>query len=213
MTDTTATTKVSRPGVGARIAALTSAGLLALLAVGLLAAGGVLLWADSRKDEQGYFSTGTDRFSTGTYALATEELDVDADVPGWLLDRDRYGQVRLRVTSNDGKPVFVGIAPTRDVERYLDRTAHTTVTDLDYAPFHADYRDHAGARPSTPPSRQAFWTASAQGTDTQTVRWDVEQGSWTVVVMNADGSAGVDAGISAGAKVPFLAPVGWGVLG
>ena len=31
--------------------------------------------------------------------------------------------------------------------------------------------------------------------------------------MNADGSAGVDAGISAGAKVPFLGPIAWGSIG
>jgi hypothetical protein len=41
----------------------------------------------------------------------------------------------------------------------------------------------------------------------------VEPGEWSVVVMNADGSRGVDARVSAGAKVPFLAAVGWGAIG
>ena len=109
--------------------------------------------------------------------------------------------------------MFVGIAPTQDVDSYLRSTAHSTVTDLDYSPFQADYRDHRGGAPATPPSEQRFWTASAQGSDTQTVRWDVESGSWSVVVMNADGSAGVDAGVSAGAKVPFLTPIAWGAIG
>jgi hypothetical protein len=36
-----------------RIAAFIVAGLLGLLSLGLLAAGGVLLWADSKTDEQG----------------------------------------------------------------------------------------------------------------------------------------------------------------
>jgi hypothetical protein len=31
--------------------------------------------------------------------------------------------------------------------------------------------------------------------------------------MNADGSAGVDADISAGAEVPFLSALGWSALG
>jgi hypothetical protein len=43
--------------------------------------------------------------------------------------------------------------------------------------------------------------------------WDVEHGSWSVVVMNADGSRGVDAGVSAGANVPILPVIGWGFLG
>ena len=39
--------------------------------------------------------------------------------------------------------------------------------------------------------------------------WKVRDGDWSVVIMNADGSAGVDAGVRAGADVPFLAPAGW----
>jgi hypothetical protein len=31
--------------------------------------------------------------------------------------------------------------------------------------------------------------------------------------MNADGSRGIDAGVSAGANVPILPVVGWGALG
>jgi hypothetical protein len=203
----------TRPSAGGRIAALVVAAAAGLLAFGFLASGGGLLWADTKKDEQGYFSTGSDRFSTSTYAISTEELDVDADVPGWLLDENRYGQARLRVTPRDGEPVFVGIAPTQDVEAYLRPVAHSTVTDLDYEPFRAEYRDSAGGAPQGAPSEQSFWTASAQGSDTQTVAWDVEEGSWSVVVMNADGSRGVDAGISAGARVAFLGTLGWVLVG
>jgi hypothetical protein len=211
MTDTNTPTR-ARPSAGGRIAALVTAGVLALLGLGFLAAGGAALWANGHKDDEGYLTTHSEGFSTRTYALTTEELEVNADdVPSWVVDH--YGEVRLRVTPRNDKPVFVGIAPTQDVDAYLRSTAHSTVRDLDYSPFDADYRDHRGSRPSTAPSEQRFWTASAQGADTQTVRWDVESGSWSVVVMNADGSAGVDAGVSAGAKVPFLVPIAWGSLG
>ena len=37
--------------------------------------------------------------------------------------------------------------------------------------------------------------------------WKVREGDWSAVIMNADGS--VDAGVRAGADVPFLAPAGW----
>jgi hypothetical protein len=43
--------------------------------------------------------------------------------------------------------------------------------------------------------------------------WKVREGDWSVVIMNADGSAGVDAGVRAGADLPFLAPAGWITLG
>jgi hypothetical protein len=198
---------------GTKIAALTTAAILALLSFGFLAAGGALLWADGHKDEQGYFSTDSERFSTSTYALTNDEIDVDADLPGWIVDDDRFGTLRLEVTPRTDKPVFVGIAPTPDVDAYLRHTAHASVTDVDYSPFHAEYRTHRGGRPATAPSEQSFWAASAQGSDMQTVRWDVESGSWSIVVMNADGSKRVDAGVSAGAKVPFVSAIAWGSIG
>jgi hypothetical protein len=63
------------------------------------------------------------------------------------------------------------------------------------------------------PADQRFWAASAHGPGKQTLTWDVEHGSWSVVVMNADGSRAVDAGVSAGANVPILPAIGWGALG
>jgi hypothetical protein len=193
----------------ARIASLVAASLLGLFSLGLLAAGGGLLWADSKKDDEGYISTGFDPFTTGTYALATEDLDIDATGAGWLIDDDRYGKVRLRARSQDGKPVFVGIAPTDAAERYLRGVAHDLVTDVEYDPFRADQREMAGARRPGSPGEERFWAASAQGPGTQTLTWDVEHGNWSVVVMNADASRGVDAEVRAGAEVPFLEPAAW----
>ena len=197
----------------ARIAALIGASIIGLLALVLIAVGGVSLWANGQKDDSGYLSTGTDRFATSTYAVATDNLDLDSRGAGWLINSDRYGKVRLKVDSRAGKPVFVGIARTSEVSRYLRDTAHAVVTDVSYSPFHAEYRAHAGAHRPTLPADQRFWVASAHGSGAQTLTWDVKHGSWSVVVMNADGSRGVDAGVSAGANVPILSAVGWGALG
>ncbi|MCP4305123.1 MAG: hypothetical protein GY926_04015 [bacterium] len=40
----------------------------------------------------------------------------------------------------------------------------------------------------------------------------MEQGDWTVVVMNADDKAGVDAILVLGARLSNIVPVMWGVL-
>jgi hypothetical protein len=201
----------TRPSAG-RVTAVIAGAITGLVAFALLVVGGVLLYADGQKDRSGYVATGSDRFHTSTYALATDDLDVDTDVPGWIDGGTALGHIRVKATSRDGKPIFVGIAPTKDVDAYLQGTGHATVTDVDYAPFRATYRTHGGDRPA-PPVAQRFWTTSANGDGTQSVEWKVRSGNWSVVVMNADGSKNVDAGVSAGSDAPWLSAAGWGTLG
>ena len=198
---------------GGRIATLVASGVLAVLSLGFVATGAVLLWADSEQDEQGYISTDREPFQTRTSALVTENLDLDLDGAERLLGDDDYGNVRLKVEPGSGAPVFVGIAPTRDVERYLDGTAHAVVDDVDSSPFHADYRTLDGDRTPAAPGAQGFWSASTEGRGAQSLSWDVEDGDWSVVVMNADGSPGVAADVSAGVRITWLAAAGWSVGG
>jgi hypothetical protein len=212
MPDTTPTTPPQRLRA-ARTTSVVVGVIVGLISLGLLALGGVLLWAESKKDDQGYISTHTQRFATSTAAIATENLDVGSDGPDWLTSHDHYGNVRLEVAPRNDKAVFVGIARTKDVSAYLRNTSHATLTDVDLDPFRATYRtDRGGERPAAPAGRR-IWAASAHGTGTQTVTWDVKHGDWSVVVMNADGSRGVDTGISAGADFPILAALAWGSVG
>jgi hypothetical protein len=200
------------PRTAARVAPIVAGSVIGLLAIVLLAVGAVALWGNGEKDDQGYLSTGTERYVTGGHAIVTEELEVD-DVPGWVVDRDGAGKVRLQVSSRDDAPVFVGIARSDDAAAYLGGSEHATLTDVDYSPFRPSYREHEGDRTPAPPAEQGFWETSAHGPGTQTLTWDVDNGSWSIVVMNDDASAGVDAGVRAGVKVPWLAPVGWSAIG
>jgi hypothetical protein len=81
------------------------------------------------------------------------------------------------------------------------------------SPFRAEVRTSAGDRRPAPPAERDIWSASAHGAGTQTLDWDVQDGRWSVVVMNEDGSPGVRAGVSAGAELAFLSAVGWGAIG
>ena len=196
-----------------RIALIVTGSLASLFAVGLLAIGTLAFVGESEKDSDGYLSTHTHQFEGGTRALATENLDVDLDAGNFVLDTEDLGKVRLQVESRDDKPVFVGIARTTDVENYLSGVSHTTVTDVDTSPFDADYEDHAGNRRPVVPADSNIWVASEHGSGKQTLHWDIEDGDYSVVVMNADGSRGVDADVSTGANVPFLDEIGWTALG
>src|SRR5215207_3741924 len=124
---------------GRSIALVVTGTLASLVAAGLLAAGGLALWGNSQKDSDGYLSTDTHQFEAGTRALATENLDVDLDGAGWIMDTSDLGKTRVQVESRGDKPVFVGIARTSDLEDYLQGVAHTTLTDVDTSPFEASY--------------------------------------------------------------------------
>ena len=189
----------SPPLSGGRLAVVIAGALIALFATLLLMAGAAIYWADGKKDDDGYFSTRSERFVTTTYAIASDDLDVS----GIPLGKDRYGKVRLKVRDRGGKPVFAGIARTSDVDAYLAGSAHATLTDVDFSPFEASYRATTGDRQPAPPAAQDIWVASAHGAGTQTLDWDVEDGNWSVVVMNADGSARVDAARQRGRQPPL----------
>ena len=199
-----------------RIALVIAGALTALLASALVLGGGLALYGEIEKDDDGYLTTEAHRFTADTRALATENLDLDLGDGEWVVEPGDLGNLRLEAESRDGKPLFVGIARTSDVERYLGGVPHTTVHDVEAGPFDsfdADYTRHAGQRHPASPEHADIWAASNQGAGTQTVAWEIEDGDWSVVVMNADGSLGVDADISAGADVPFLNELGWTALG
>lgn len=211
MTENTQTPR--KRSVGARIVLLVSAALASVAAVGALGLGALALWGESEKDERGYLSTDTQSFAAGTHAIATESLDMDLDGAEELVDSTSLGDVRLDVESPSGEPLFVGIARTDQVSSYLSDVSHTILTDVDFDPFEAFYSRQAGERSPAAPGGERIWAASAQGAGPQTITWEVEDGDWSIVVMNADGSPGVQADISAGAKLPYLTEIGWSALG
>jgi hypothetical protein len=215
MTDTNTQTSRERT-TGGRIGLIVAGAVAGILALGALGLGAGALWADGQKNDQGYLTTDSERFAAGTRALATDNLDVDLDGADWLVDSGELGKVRLEVASEGDDPVFVGIARTDEVSSYLRGVDHTEVTDLDADPFgrvDASYREESGNRRPAAPAQESFWAASTQGRGTQTVDWRVKDGDWSVVVMNSDGSRGVAADVSAGAKVPFLDELGWSAIG
>src|SRR5437899_86902 len=135
MADMPSTPRRWTPG---RIVLLVLGVLATLTALGLLAAGGALIWAQqTQRDSQGYFTTSAHRFAAQSYALATHSLDVAHDGPNWLFKSGRLGRIRIRATSE--KPIFLGIAPAAAVSSYLGSTSYTEVKNVDYHPFRVDY--------------------------------------------------------------------------
>ncbi len=199
-----------------RVGFVVAGAIAALIAFSLVVGGGGALVVDASKDRQGYVPIDGDDLATTTAALVSENLDVDLDGAGFFFDHEEFGQFKLQVDPAGDERVFVGVARTKDVEKYLGDVARETVTDSSWGPFEdgANLRSESGNRHrATPPGRETFWAASARGAGEQTLKWDIRDGEWSVVVMNADGSPGVDVDLDAGAKVPWLEEIGWTVLG
>jgi hypothetical protein len=192
-----------------RITAIVIGVLLVLLSVCLLAAGGTALWADSFQRDDGYVTTGVHEFTASGSALATEPTDLGSAGVGWLYSPALLGEVRIRVTpSSPDAALFVGIGPSADVDRYLAGVEHTVISEF----FEDESHAVAGGKLDAPPGAQDFWVASATGPGARTVVWDPDDGSWTVVVMNADGSPGIDVGADLGAELSAVTWVALGVL-
>jgi hypothetical protein len=192
---------------GGRVALLAVGAVLGLVSLGVLAGGVGALVIDWTQREDGFVTSPRHTYSTPTYALVSETADLDG--PGWAWE-DLVGTVRIQGRSDD--PVFLGIGPDSDVERYLADVAHEVVHDIGQDDDDEDDRRPGGA-PATPPGEQTFWAASAQGTGEVNLDWDPENGRWAVVVMNADGSRFVDATLSIGAELDALPWVGAALLG
>jgi hypothetical protein len=194
---------------GSRITALVVGVLLALVALVLLGGGGTGLWAELTQRDAGYVTTGTHTFSTAGAALATESTHLGSPGVGWLYSPGLLGKVRIRVTPHSsGSRLFVGIGPSPDVDRYLAGVNHTVVSDF----FGDKVQSVQGGPPRSAPGRQDFWVASTTGPGARTVLWNPSSGSWTVVVMNANGRPGIDVAADLGARMPAVPWIAIGLL-
>jgi hypothetical protein len=86
---------------------------------------------------------------------------------------------------------------------------HVVVTGIDDEPR---YSPRPGGAPDNPPGDETFWVASTAEMGEQTLEWEAEDGSWSVVVMDADARRGVDAELSIGAELDPVIWVGIGLL-
>jgi Domain of unknown function (DUF4389) len=196
----------ARKWTAGRIIAIVAGSILALISLGLLAGGiGGIIVDQTQRNADGFLMSPSEEFDTGTFALVSETLDVGAEVPQWVID-ELIGTVRIE--SESERPVFVGIADEADAETYLGDVRRAVVTDVG----DPDYAIRRGGAPESPPGTQTFWVASTTGTGEQVLDWDVDDGDWVIVAMNADGSAGVTTELRVGAEVDPLIWIAVGVL-
>jgi hypothetical protein len=190
-----------------RVPSLVAGSILCLLALSVLALGGWALWMDQvDRDGSGFITIGeTTELQTETSAIISE---LRGDGPRWLYGSEILGDARVRATSQDESPLFIGITSTSDVYRYLGDAGYATIDHLETA----DLTTHPGGDLSGPPGRESIWEASTEGSGQQTLLWTPRDGDWSIVLMRADATSGVAIAGDVGAEFPALPWLAGGLL-
>src|SRR4051812_23273960 len=196
------TSSQARGGAGLRVGGVVTIAV----ALVILAGGAAALWGLGERDSDDFFTTGPHRLSTTSYAITSSDLDAGYDIPGWLEHR----LATLRIDVRSPNRVFVGIARTEDVQRYLSGVGRSEITDLETDPFSVNYRHHTGGSARALPATRTFWRTRTVGRGRQTLDWPLEEGHWSAIAMNADGSRGVSMQATLGARVGAAA---WATVG
>ena len=182
---------------------LVAGAVALLLAIGLAGAGGVFACTDTGlRDGAAYVTGDPVHLSSSSYAVVSDNIELHAATAVRSMPHDAIGDARITVTAENGKAVFVGIAPTREVDSYLSGVARSVVQSA--RPGHAAYESVEGGAPAAPPAEALTWAAQSAGTGTQTLAWPVAPGDWSLVVMNADAAAGVSTTATFAATLPML---------
>jgi hypothetical protein len=179
-----------------------------LIGLALLVGGIAVLAAYAfGRDDQGYFNSDRQELESDAYAITTEDIDLGAGEVDWAPDKI-LGKLRVQVEGQ--RPLFVGIGPDDDVDRYLRDVAHDELVGFDGDD--PDFDHHTGRAPRTPPGDQDFWVAESEGSGEQALRWNADFGRWTLVVMNADAARGVDLEADVGVKLDWAIWAGLGMF-
>ncbi|HET8616850.1 MAG TPA: DUF4389 domain-containing protein, partial [Actinomycetales bacterium] len=215
---------------GGRVVSVVLGAVLVLTSLGLLTGGVATLFVNGTMRDGGYVTSLNRDVSSSGYAVVVDDVVLEAPGPNSGLPARLIGDVRVRVHGAGSVPVFVGIARSTDVNAYLGTVQRDLLQHMNGQVDHDDmmggtwgpgwsHRNgwgpmftQQGTEPSGPPTAQQFWSEQASGAGDQSVVWTPREGSWALVVMNADGSQRVNASVDVGATVPWLPWLGGGLL-
>jgi len=186
-----------------------------LVGLGLLLGGGGVLVAERvLADAEGFVSLRSASISQDAYAVVAPARIEGAPLFWW-----RHAvTLRLEVAGRgtEGKPMFVGLAERVDAERYLNGVAYAEVRRLGVEAAdrpRLEYQTMTGTTIPPAPASQSFWLESASGARVERLDWRIEPGDYCVVLMNADGTRGVNATASLAIKAPVALTIAAIVLG
>jgi len=203
-----------------KIAALVIGAIMLLVSFGLLVGGGALYYVNtSLTDSQGFISSTPQDFTSASYAIASQgvsmNLGMATDLGLWKTWMTDLIKVRITALSNNpSENVFIGVVKESDAQTYLNNVSYDEIVKLNINPsktLDVQYMPHQGTAPTVPLSK-TFWVLSAHGTGTQTLQWTPRNGTYRIILMNEDGSAGINHNVSLAAQIPLLSTISIALL-
>lgn len=190
--------------------------IMVVVAVGLVFSGGITLWLErTHMDSEGFIASDTIHIERDSHAILTGPIEIDEtalDVLDWLGIGTAFA---VEGSNNLAKNIFMGVAEESDVEAYLGDVEYDemSLTDSGWLSLHkVEYINHPGSSEPAAPASEDIWKESEHGAGPQTVEWKTEVGSHFIVLMNDDGSAGIDLDAVFKVKVGSLLGLSVGLL-
>jgi len=168
-------------------------------------------------DSEGYITSHSIQIERDSRAVVMGSIDLDEDAMDALDWMGLVTDFRIEGSNNDdSKGIFLGVAEDPDLDVYLSDVNYDEMdwSDIGWLDFdEVSYENYPGNSEPTKPTFETFWRASEHGTRTLAIDWETEAGSHSIVLMNDDGSAGIDLSAVFKVKVPdALVWIGVGIL-
>jgi hypothetical protein len=189
-----------------------------LISMALIAGGGTLLWVNNKYvDSAGYLTSDTLNIERDSHAVVAGPIELDETAVRVLRSIGVITVFEFQGKNNNpSKQIFMGVADEAELENYLDNVDYDEIDNIGFG-WRLDfsritYNTHPGDDEPSPPASESIWAASVVGPANETLVWETRTGSYSIVMMNDDGSSGVDLDMIFKAKIPSLVGFGVGLL-
>jgi hypothetical protein len=197
-----------------------AAGIILIVIGAVLAIAGAFMFSlDQELDSEGYYLSEPYDVNSPAYAFAVWLLPLRIS-SFWSFMGPDIIQAKWVITADDpSKAIFAGWATSADAGSYVASMRYEGPTEWHWtvSPYYAEIDIpstviYNTAAPSRPPSQETFWLDSVQTNSSSVIYWNPSwpeaDGMKTLIIMNADGSAGVNATFQIGSRVPLLIGLG-----
>ena len=191
--------------------------LFILLSLISFISGGYIWYMNTRcTDINGFTASQKIKLSTDSASIVFSDhhFNMNEELPSILqivINPDNFMSERWTIQNNLEKDVFIGIAAADKAQEYSKLMHYKEADDWDITggPWEIKiwvntYQNHLGADSTQPPGNANIWIASGSGKDVAEFEKTMVSGDYWVMIMNVDGSSGIDVDLHAGYKMPLL---------